>query len=70
MIFKANVAGSVPYAGPVGPQPTVPPGPCTFEPHDDTVTLAWVDGDAHCAAVISRDEFDRHVKNRAIVVLS
>lgn len=70
MVLKARVEGPVPYAGPVGPQPQVPPGPCTIEPHDGTVTLTWVEGDGEASAVISQDQFERHIENRAIVILS
>lgn len=69
MTMKANVEGPVPYAGPDGPQPTVPEGPCNVEPHDDTVTLTWIEGEGEETAVISREQFDRHVRSGAIVLL-
>ena len=70
MVLKARVEGAIPYAGPNGPQPEVPRGFCTVESHDGTVTLTWVEGDDEASAVISQEQFERHVENRAIVILS
>lgn len=69
MTTKANIDGAVPYAGPDGPQPAVPKGPCRVEFHDGTVTLTWTEGDGEATAVITREQFDRHVDSGAIVLL-
>lgn len=69
MTMKANVLGPLPYAGPDGPQPTVPQGPCGIEPHDATVTLTWIEGEGEKTAVISREQFEQHVLSGTIELL-
>ncbi|MBA3591075.1 hypothetical protein [Methylibium sp.] len=69
MTIKATVQEPFPYAGPDGPQPTVPKGPCSVEPHGDTVTLTWNEGQGEATAVISRDQFDQQVHSGGITLL-
>jgi hypothetical protein len=69
MTLTAEVRGTIPYAGPDGPQPTVPQGPCEVEPQGGTVTLSWMQGESAATAVISREEFDRHVASGAITLM-
>ncbi|MBA3598660.1 MAG: hypothetical protein H0W40_14975 [Methylibium sp.] len=69
MIIKATVQEPFPYAGPDGPQPTVPKGPCSVEPHAGTVTLTWSEGAGEETAVISSDQFDQLVQRGAIILL-
>ena len=70
MTMKAKVLGPLPYAGPDGPQPMVPRGPCRVAPHGDTVTLTWIEGDSEETAVISQDQFEQHVQAGVLVLLS
>ncbi len=47
----------------------IPDGPVDIEFTDDSVTLGWVDGEKNAgSAAITRDEFDRYVREGKIRV--
>ncbi len=68
MTQQAIIHGNVCFRAGDGMMVPIPPGPVEIEVADDSVTLGWTsEGDAGSTA-ITRDEYDRYVKEGAIRV--
>jgi hypothetical protein len=66
MSQQAHVRGEVCFrAGDGMPQP-IPDGPVDIEFAEDSVALGWMDGKDAGSAAITRDEFDRYVREGKI----
>ncbi len=66
MTQQALVRGEVEFrAGDGMPQP-IPDGPVEIEVADDSVTLSWQEGADASSTAITRDEFDRYVREGKI----
>ena len=63
---QARIRGGVNYRAGDGMPLPVPDGPASVEIADDSVTLAWLEGKDAGSAAITRDEFDRFVREGKI----
>lgn len=69
MSQQATVRGEVSFRAGDGMMMPIPDGPVDIEFTDDSVTLGWVDGEKNAgSAAITRDEFDRYVREGKIRV--
>lgn len=69
MTQQAMIRGEVSFRAGDGVLMPVPDGPVDIEFADDSVTLGWVDGEHNAgSAAITRDEFERYVKEGKIRV--
>lgn len=69
MSQQAMIRGEVSFRAGDGVMMPIPDGPVDIELADDSVTIGWVDGENNAgSAAITRDEFDRYVKEGSIRV--
>ena len=66
MTQQALVRGEVEFRAGDGMTLPVPDGPVEIEVADDSVTLSWHEGADASATAITRDEFDRYVREGKI----
>ena len=66
MTQQATIRGEVSFRAGDGMLMPVPPGPVEIEIADDSVTLSWSDGGHPGASAITRDEYERHVREGRI----
>ena len=66
MTQQALIRGDVEFRAGDGMKLEVPDGPVEIEVADDSVTISWTDGADASATAITRDEFDRYVKEGKI----
>jgi hypothetical protein len=65
----ATIRGEVCFRVGDGVMSPIPDGPVDIEIADDSVTLGWTDQEGNAgSAAITRDEFDRHVRDGKIRV--
>lgn len=64
----ALVRGDVSFRAGDGMTLEIPDGPVDIEIADDSVTLGWMEGKDAGSAAITRDEFDRYVREGKIRV--
>lgn len=63
----AMISGQVSFPTGDGVPLPIPDGPVDIEIADDSVTLAWHDGERNSSsAAITRDDFDRYVREGKI----
>ncbi|MBG9387761.1 hypothetical protein [Caenimonas aquaedulcis] len=58
----AIIRGEVCFRAGDGVTMPIPPGPVDIEVADDSVTIGWTAGDDALSTAITRDEYDRYVK--------
>jgi hypothetical protein len=63
---QAQVRGEVSYRAGDGMPLPIPDGPVRIDIADDSVTLGWLEGKDAGSAAITRDEFDRYVREGKI----
>jgi len=68
MYQHALVRGEVEFRVGDGMMAPVPDGPVEIEIADDSVTLSWHEGRAASSTAITRDEFERYVREGKIRV--
>jgi hypothetical protein len=69
MTQQALIRGEVCFRAGDGVMMPIPAGPVEIEVADDSVTLGWDDGEGgRGASAITRDEYDRYVKEGKIRV--
>jgi hypothetical protein len=68
MTQQALVRGEVEFRAGDGMTLPVPDGPVEIEIADDSVTLSWHEGHTASTTAITREEFDRYVKEGKIRV--
>jgi len=66
MSQQAIIRGEVSFRVGDGMLMPIPNGPVDIEISDDSVTLGWMEGDDAGSAAITRDEFDRYVREGKI----
>ncbi|WBY02614.1 hypothetical protein PE066_03495 [Ramlibacter tataouinensis] len=66
MSQQAIIRGEVNFRAGDGVLLPVPNGPVDIELAEDSVTLAWHEGRDASSAAITRDEFDRYVREGKI----
>ncbi|HYF21326.1 MAG TPA: hypothetical protein VEA40_25915 [Ramlibacter sp.] len=66
MSQQAIVRGEVSFRAGDGMMLPIPDGPVDIEIADDSVTLGWMEGDDPGSAAITRDEFERYVREGKI----
>ena len=66
MTQHALIRGDVEFRAGDGVMMPIPDGPVDIEMSDDSVTLSWMDGEDAGATAITRDEFERYVKEGKI----
>ncbi|HUR88294.1 MAG TPA: hypothetical protein VMZ74_04335 [Ramlibacter sp.] len=67
MTQQALIRGEVQFRAGDGVMVPIPDGPVEIDmSDDDSVTLSWVEGADASATAITRDEFDRYVKEGKI----
>jgi hypothetical protein len=66
MTQQALIRGEVQFRAGDGMMVPIPDGPVEIEATDDSVTLSWLDGADPGSTAITRDEFDRYVKDGKI----
>ncbi|HYD77911.1 hypothetical protein [Ramlibacter sp.] len=66
MSQQALIRGEVCFRAGDGMLLTIPDGPVDIELADDSVTLGWHEGRDASSAAITRDEFDRYVREGKI----
>ena len=66
MSQQALIRGDVEFRAGDGMKIEIPDGPVEIEIADDSVTLSWSEGKDATATAITRDEFDRYVKEGKI----
>lgn len=64
----AIIRGEVCFRAGDGMTIPIPPGPVDIEVADDSVTLAWTAEGAPNSTAITRDEYDRYVREGKIRV--
>jgi len=69
MTQQALIRGEVQFRAGDGMMLPIPDGPVEIETADDSVTLSWIDGADTGSTAITRDEFDRYVREGKIRVL-
>lgn len=69
MSQQAMIRGEVSFRAGDGVLLPIPDGPVDIEIADDSVTLGWMEGEDPGSAAITRDEFDRYVREGKIRVL-
>jgi hypothetical protein len=68
MSQQALIRGEVEFRAGDGMMMPIPDGPVEIEITEDSVTLSWMDGRDAGATAITRDEFERYVKEGKIRV--
>lgn len=68
MSQQALIRGEVNFRVGDGVLMPIPDGPVDIEITDDSVTLGWIEGSDPGSAAITRDEFDRYVREGKIRV--
>ena len=69
MSQQAIIRGEVSFRAGDGMMMPIPDGPVDIAFAEDSVTLGWIDGENNAgSAAITRDEFDRYVKEGKIRV--
>ncbi len=68
MSQQAIIRGEVSFRAGDGMLMPIPDGPVDIEFADDSVTLGWIEGADAGSAAITRDEFDRYVREGKIRV--
>jgi hypothetical protein len=69
MSQQAIIRGEVSYRAGDGVMLPIPDGPVSIDLADDSVTLGWEDGPGNAVSTaITRDEYDRYVKDGKIRV--
>ena len=66
MSQQAIIRGEVNFRVGDGMLMPIPDGPVDIEVADDSVTLSWIEGDDTGSAAITRDEFERYVREGKI----
>ena len=66
MSQQALIRGEVSFRVGDGMLMPIPDGPVDIEMADDSVTLGWVEDGEPGSAAITRDEFDRYVREGKI----
>ena len=66
MSQQAIIRGEVCFRVGDGMLMPIPDGPVDIELADDSVTLGWMEGKDPGSAAITRDEFDRYVREGKI----
>lgn len=66
MTQQALIRGDVEFRAGDGMKLEIPDGPVEIQVADDSVTLSWTDGADASSTAITRDEFDRYVKEGKI----
>ena len=69
MTQQALIRGEVQFRAGDGVMMEIPDGPVEIETADDSVTLSWIEGADPGSTAITRDEFDRYVREGKIRVL-
>jgi len=69
MTQQALIRGEVEFRAGDGVMMPVPDGPVEIEMADDSVTLSWIEGADTGTTAITRDEFDRYVREGKIRVM-
>lgn len=70
MPYQALIHGDVCFRAGDGMPMPVPDGPVDIEVTDDAATLSWSEGADLSSAAITRDEFERHVREGRIRILA
>jgi len=68
MSQHATIRGEVEFRAGDGVMLPVPDGTVEIDIADDSVTLSWLEGRAASATAITRDEFERYVREGKIRV--
>jgi hypothetical protein len=69
MTQQATIRGEVSFRAGDGVLMPIPDGPVSIDVADDSVTLGWEEGQGNAAsAAITRDEYERYVKEGKIRV--
>jgi len=66
MSQQALIRGEVCYRVGDGMLMPIPNGPVDIEVADDSVTLAWTDGEDAGSAALTHDDFERYVREGKI----
>ena len=66
MSQQALIRGDVEFRAGDGMTQPIPDGPVEIEMADDSVTLSWTEGRDASTTAITRDEFDRYVRDGKI----
>lgn len=66
MSQQALIRGEVSFRAGDGVLMPIPPGPVDIEIADDSVTLGWHDGKTANSTAITRDEYERYVREGKI----
>ena len=69
MTQQALIRGEVHFRAGDGMMLPIPDGPVEIEMAADSVTLSWIEGADASSTAITRDEFDRYVKEGKIRVV-
>lgn len=68
MSQQAIIRGEVSFRAGDGMPLPIPDGPVDIDIADDSVTIGWMEGADPGSAAITRDEFDRYVREGKIRV--
>lgn len=68
MSQQAIIRGEVSFRAGDGMPMPIPDGPVDIDIADDSVTIGWMEGADPGSAAITRDEFDRYVREGKIRV--
>jgi hypothetical protein len=66
MSQQALIRGEVNFRAGDGILMQVPSGPVDIEISDDSVTIGWIEGNNPGSAAITRDEFERYMREGKI----
>jgi len=66
MSQQAIIRGEVSFRAGDGMLMPIPDGPVDIELADDSVTIGWIEGRNSGSAAITRDEFERYVREGKI----
>ncbi len=66
MSQQALIRGEVSFRVGDGMLMPIPDGPVDIEVADDSVTVSWIEGADPGSAALTRDEFDRYVREGKI----
>jgi hypothetical protein len=66
MTQRALIRGDVEFRAGDGMKLEIPDGPVEIEVADDSVTLSWAEGDDRGATAITRDEYERYLREGKI----
>lgn len=68
MIQRAIIRGEVCFRAGDGVLMPIPAGPIEIEVADDSVTIGWTENDSPGSTAITRDEYERYVREGKIRV--